>query len=108
MNKEINTLNGIFKNEIYSIVNQLVYILFITNMSNVFVTIFAGKGQKIAPKTNSLSLLTPGLKPGAINIQPLWGWCMPPFFLHSSWVGVCLPPFYWWVPDHTNIKTPFF
>jgi hypothetical protein len=69
MNKEINTLNGIFKNVIYGIVNQLVYIPFVTNMSNVFVTFFAGKGQKIAPKTN-----LPGLKLGAIHSPQVETW----------------------------------
>ena len=52
MNKEKNTLNRNFKYVIYGIVNQLVYIFIITPRPCV-VTIFAGKGQKIAPKTNS-------------------------------------------------------
>lgn len=74
MNKEINSVVGNVKNTIYSIVIQLIYIPFVTNMSNVFVTFFAGKGQKIAPKTNSLSLLTPGLKPRAIRSPQVETW----------------------------------
>lgn len=108
MNKEINSVVGNVKNAIYSIVNQLVYIPFVTNMSNVFVTFFAGKGQKIAPKINSLSILTPELKPGAIQIQLLRSWCMPPFFCIQDRVGVYLPPQFIGESRTTQILKPFF
>jgi hypothetical protein len=44
----------------------------IHNNRSVFVTFFAGKGQKNAPKTNGRSFVFPGLKPGAIDIFLLW------------------------------------
>ena len=54
--------------------------LSIHNNLSVFVTLFAGEGQKIpqtlfgtrAPKTNGQSFVSPGLKPGAMVIFLLW------------------------------------
>jgi len=114
MNKEINKMNWIFKNVIYCIIYQWVYILIMTRVSHVFVTIFAGERQEIAPKTN-----LPGLQVGAINSPQVetWGYSNSTptelvhatlFFCIQAGVGVYLPPIYWRVSDHTNIKTLFF
>lgn len=62
MKRERNNMDEIATNTIYGIVNQLVYTLFITPLPAVFVTIFAGEGQKIAPKTNSPRVETLGYK----------------------------------------------
>lgn len=114
MNKETNSVVGNVKNTIYSIVFQLVYIPFVTNMSNVFVTIFAGKGQKIAPKTN-----LPGLKPGAIHSPQVetrgYKYSTPTELVHATLffciqavVGVCLPPIYCWSLTTPIILSLFF